>query len=231
MGKDRCSLEIIDLGIVAYEEAYKLQRYLIEKSKAEEKDSVLFCEHYPVITSGRGGSEKDILVSREFLEARGISVFPVDRGGEVTYHGPGQLVFYPILNLKRYRQDIHWYLRQLEEVVIRFLSCYNLDGIRRVGHTGVWFAGKKVASIGVGFTRWVSFHGVAINVNVDLTPFSYIRPCGLDAGEMTSVKKILKVDCDMREAKGFLSRSIEKILHAGVTEKDEAVSSLDKEKV
>ncbi len=205
-------LEVVDLGQVDYSEAYRLQEHFIERSWSEGVDTLLFCEHYPVITIGRNGSEQDILVSSDFLKEYGISVLKVNRGGALTYHGPGQIVFYPLLNLRKYKQDIRWYLRRLEDVVIDFLSRYNLNGRRRAGYTGVWLDGKKVASIGVGFRRWISFHGVAVNINIDLTPFSYIRPCGLNGDEITSLREVLNTDCDMDEGRRLLSQGLMKYL-------------------
>ena len=205
-------LEVVDLGHVDYREAYRLQEHFVERSWNEGVDTLLFCEHYPVITIGRGGSPQDILVSSNFLKERGISVLEVNRGGALTYHGPGQIVFYPLLNLRRYKQDIRWYLRRREDVVIDFLSRYNLNGRRRTGYTGVWLDDKKIASIGVGFRRWISFHGVAVNINIDLTPFSYIRPCGLSGEEITSLKRVLNTDCDMEEGRRLLSQGLMRYL-------------------
>ena len=205
------SLEVVDLGRVDCREAYRLQEHFIERNWSEGIDTLLFCEHYPVITIGRGGSHRDILVSSNFLKEHGISVLEVNRGGALTYHGPGQIVFYPLLNLRRYKQDIRWYLRRLEDVVIDFLSQYNLEGRRRAGYTGVWLDGKKIASIGVGFRRWISFHGVAVNINIDLTPFSYLRPCGLNGDEITSLREVLNADCDMEEGRRLLSQGLMKV--------------------
>jgi len=171
-------LRVMDLGLREYERVWDLQKDLLKKRIAGEvMDTLILVEHPPVITLGRGASEEDILVSPEYLARRKISLFRVERGGKATFHGPGQLVAYPIIALLK--KDVHRYLRDLEETLIRLLARLGVEGRRKRGYTGVWVGEKKIASIGIGVKRWVSFHGLALNVNTDLSYFSLIFPCGL----------------------------------------------------
>jgi lipoate-protein ligase B len=147
--------------------------------------------HAPVVTVGRAGDPGDPGVSAEALAAAGIEVHPVRRGGRATYHGPGQLIGYPILDLTRHRRDVHWYLRALEEVLLRALAAWGISAGRREGLTGVWVGERKIASIGVHVRRWVTGDGFALNVGPDLAGFALIRPCGLDPDVMTSVSQVL----------------------------------------
>ncbi|UCF18779.1 MAG: lipoyl(octanoyl) transferase LipB [Gemmatimonadota bacterium] len=178
-------------GLTDYGEALALQRRLARQRVAGqlEADILLLLEHGRVITLGRGARKSNITVPTEFLERKGIEVHEVERGGDVTYHGPGQLVGYPIIDLTRHKQDLHWYLRRLEEVLIRSLAAYDILARRIPSFTGVWVGDRKIASIGVHVTRWVTFHGFALNVTTDLSDFELIVPCGIDDVNMTSVAK------------------------------------------
>jgi lipoyl(octanoyl) transferase len=177
-------------GLTDYGEALELQRRLARArvSKELSDDVLLLLEHPRVITLGRGSSETNVRASSELLAEKGVEIHEIERGGDVTYHGPGQLVGYPIIDLTRQRQDLHWYLRQLEEALIRTLATYGIDGSRVPGYTGVWVEDRKIASIGVHVTRWVTFHGFALNVCTDLSDFQLIVPCGIEAVTMTSVE-------------------------------------------
>jgi lipoyl(octanoyl) transferase len=152
-------------------------------------DLLLLCEHPPVITLGRGTKPSSLPLDLESLRRRGIEVFEVERGGDVTYHGPGQLVGYPIFHLAQHKQDLHWYLRQLEEVLIVALREFGVAAERNVGYTGVWTGGRKIASIGVHAKQWVTWHGFALNVTTELAPFDLIIPCGIPGVVMTSVAR------------------------------------------
>ncbi len=177
---------------VPYREAYEAQiarRSLVETNEAGE--ALFMLEHAPVFTLGRKADERHLLQSRAALADMGIDVVEVDRGGDVTYHGPGQLVAYPILDLTRRRRSIQWYLRKLEDIVIDFLAEYDLTGERLEGYTGVWVGGAKVAAIGVGIHNWVTFHGIAINVDPDMEHFRLIVPCGIPDKAVTSLKLLL----------------------------------------
>ncbi|HSG81948.1 MAG TPA: lipoyl(octanoyl) transferase LipB [Gemmatimonadota bacterium] len=178
-------------GLTDYGEALELQRSLARARVAGQlaDDVLLLLEHPKVITLGRGASEANVLLPPELLANRGVKLHEIERGGDVTYHGPGQLVGYPIIDLTRHRQDLHWYLRQLEEVLMRALRAYQIEGRRVPGYTGVWVEDRKIASIGVHVTRWVTFHGFALNVSTDLADFDLIVPCGIEAVKMTSVEK------------------------------------------
>lgn len=174
-------LEVFDLGRVPYDVALELQRArVLERARGAIPDQLLLLEHDSVVTIGRGADRS----------AAGSSIFPVvevERGGEATWHGPGQLVGYPILALEVGRRDLHRYLRDLEETLIRALADLGVDARRDPPHTGVWIGAKKVASIGVAVRRWVTFHGFALNVDPDLAAFRGFAPCGLDASVMTSL--------------------------------------------
>jgi len=171
-----------------------LQRRLAEDRLSGKlaTDLLLLCEHPPVITLGRGTKPSSLPLDIESLRRRGIEVFEVERGGDVTYHGPGQLVGYPIFHLGQHKQDLHWYLRQLEEVLIVALREFGIAAERNVGYTGVWTGGRKIASIGVHAKQWVTWHGFALNVTTDLSAFDLIVPCGIPGVIMTSVAADLR---------------------------------------
>jgi lipoate-protein ligase B len=160
------------------------------------EDLLLLVEHPPVVTLGRSSKERHLLASPAMLEARGIELHEVERGGDVTFHGPGQLVGYPIIDLKRHKQDLHWYLRQVEEALIRALTPLGIHGERSVGQTGVWSDGRKLASIGVHARDWVVWHGFALNVTTDLSFFDVIVPCGIAGVRMSSVEQELALRGD-----------------------------------
>ena len=179
------TLEVLAAGTVPYEEALAWQRQLAEDRIAGRlsHDVLLLLEHPPVVTLGRNSHAEHL------LQAEGIDVFEVERGGDVTFHGPGQLVGYPILDLGAYRKDLHWYLRTLEQALIDALAILDIPAERRPGFTGVWTRGRKIASIGVHVKQWVTWHGFALNVTTDLAHFDRIVPCGIQNVEMTSVQK------------------------------------------
>ncbi len=184
------------LGIVPYGTALELQRDVARRRIAGEinEDILLLLEHPPVVTLGRTAKEAHIVSSPDRLRARGVDVFEVERGGDVTFHGPGQLVGYPIFDLKRHRRDLHWYLRQVEEALIVALAHAGIAAERNTGYTGVWTQGRKIASIGVHARDWVTWHGFALNVATDLSYFDLIVPCGIPAVQMTSVTRELGRD-------------------------------------
>lgn len=186
-------LWVVSLGTVPYEEALVLQRDLARDriSGAIPQDMLLLLEHPPVVTLGRSAKSKNLVASADFLASRGVALFEVERGGDVTFHGPGQLVGYPIIDLKRHRLDLHWYLRQVEEALIRTLAEYSIPAERNTGFTGVWTRGRKIASIGVHARDWVTWHGFALNVTTDLSYFDLIIPCGIDGVTMTSIEREL----------------------------------------
>ncbi len=183
---------IVELGTVDYATAWDLQRRFWSKRVEEEvPDLLLILEHPHVITLGRRGERSHLLVSPDILEAMKIPVFHVERGGDVTYHGPGQLVVYPILYLKDYGYRLIQYVSQLEEVILSVLRDFEIEGQRDSSNRGVWVHGDKIASIGVAIKRWVSLHGLALNYATDLKYFDLINPCGLKKVKITSMEKIL----------------------------------------
>ncbi len=178
-------LQVVQAGRVPYAAALDWQRRLAEDRIARRlpHDLLLLLEHPPVVTLGRNAHEVNV------LHPEGIEVFEVERGGDVTFHGPGQLVGYPVLDLANYKQDLHWYLRTLEQALIFALTRLGISAERHAGHTGVWTRGRKIASIGVHVKQWVTWHGFALNVTTDLAHFDRIVPCGIQGVEMTSVER------------------------------------------
>jgi lipoyl(octanoyl) transferase len=200
----------IDLGLTGYAEAYALQKRIVAARKAEAiSDVLLLCEHPHVITQGRNGKREHLLASENVLRQKGISLHETSRGGDITYHGPGQIVGYPILNLAAIRRDVVWYVRMLEEVMIRASSDFGAPAEREPGKTGIWVApdrnspqsaertpsgvkaAEKLGAIGVHISRWITSHGFAYNVSTDLRFFDLIVPCGIADRKATSLEKLL----------------------------------------
>ncbi len=199
-------LACITLGLVDYAVALAWQQTLVtQRIAAEIPDSLVLLEHPPVFTLGRGGDESYL------LDPGPVPVHRVGRGGEVTFHGPGQLVGYPILDLKQNGTDVHRYLRLLEDVVIATLAAWGIAATRRDGLTGVWVGPDKIASIAIGVRRWVAFHGFALNVNTDLSYFSAIVPCGLPGVRMTSMQELLKEELPLDTVQSTMARDFARI--------------------
>jgi lipoate-protein ligase B len=179
------------LGVVPYAQALDFQRQVARAriSGALPEDVLLLVEHPPVVTLGRSSKQQHLLASPELLAAGGVELFEVERGGDVTFHGPGQLVGYPIIDLKQHKKDLHWYLRQVEEALIVALFDFGIVAGREAGLTGVWTSGRKLASIGVHARDWVTWHGFALNVTTDLKYFDLMVPCGIQAVTMTSIER------------------------------------------
>jgi len=192
----RCQVE--QLGLVDYAAGLELQRRKVAERKAGAiPDTLLLLEHPHVYTLGRNARQENMLVSAGFLASRGAQVFHTDRGGDVTYHGPGQLVGYPILDLTQHRRDVSWYMRSLEEVLIRVAGEYGIKAGRCSGAAGVWVGNEKLVAMGVHLSRWVTSHGFAFNVNTDLRYFEWIVPCGLRGKGVTSLAKLQGSSVDM----------------------------------
>ncbi len=211
-------INILKLGLEDYRRTCEIQKELVRKKQQEKiPDTLMLVEHPPVFTIGKSGKGNNILVSLERIKEEGIEIIEVDRGGDITYHGPGQIVGYPIIDLKNYGKDIHLYLRMLEEVIIRLLEKFNIQAKRIKGMTGVWVypvrnkapkatasdeyrkisngvGNEKIASIGIAVSRWVTYHGFALNVSPNMQYFTMINPCGLGRG-VTSMKEQLKERC------------------------------------
>ncbi len=187
-------LLVVGLGRMAYGEGLELQRAFAEAriDRTIDRDMLLLVEHPPVITLGRSFQHENLPTSLEDLEQRGIEVFDIERGGDVTFHGPGQLVGYPIFDLTEHKQDLHLFLRQIEESLIRTVANVGIAAQRREGKTGVWVEDRKLASIGIHVKKWVTWHGFALNVLTDLSFFDLIVPCGIEEVVMTSMQKELE---------------------------------------
>jgi len=177
---------IKDLGLIDFSEAYQVQKQIIQDVLHDANSRLLICEHPAVFTMGRIADEKFFLVDPKAFSTKGIDVIRTDRGGEVTFHGPGQMIAYPIFNLSDSTKDLKIFLRKLEEVVIDLLKYFGIVANRQNGYTGVWVKEKKIASVGIGVKKWISYHGIGLNVNTDLSFFSMIKPCGLNV-TMTSM--------------------------------------------
>lgn len=195
-------MKIIDWGRIDYNEAWLAQQELVKKRIEDEKreDLVILAEHESVYTMGRRGQKENILVKDETLKELGIPVYEVNRGGDITYHGPGQILLYFIFHLSLFNYDVHAMIRWIEGLAIGTLDTFGLEGYRVPGKTGVFCNGKKIASLGLGFKKWVSLHGIAFNIDPDMKLFSCIRPCGLDI-EMTSLSKELGKKVKMEQIK------------------------------
>ena len=190
------TLGVVSLGTMPYGDALALQRAAAQAriDGAIDHDLLLLVEHPAVITLGRSTHQANLLADASVLADRGVEQFEVERGGDITFHGPGQLVGYPIIDLRAHREDLHWYLRQLEEVLTRALASLGIAAERRPTLTGVWTNGRKIASIGVHARNWVTWHGFALNVTTDLSYFDLIVPCGIEQVVMTSVARELGLD-------------------------------------
>jgi len=182
------TLELLDAGITDYHKAWEFQKKIFNQVVNDRSENYLILtEHNPVITIGKTGSFKNLLTEPAHLKSRGIKIIEIDRGGDITFHGPGQIVGYPILDLFQFKKDIHWYLRNLEEVIIQTLRDFNIEGGRIPDLTGVWVKKKKICAIGVKVTRWVTMHGFALNVSTNLDYFNHIIPCGISDHGVTSI--------------------------------------------
>ena len=210
-----------DLGAIDYQKAWDYQQSLLEELvkikrgnrdaaiQEQQKHYFLFCDHPPVYTLGKSGSKENLLLLENEIEEKGIQFFKINRGGDITYHGPGQVVGYPIFDLDCFFTDVHKYVRFIEEAIIKMLADYGIDGSRIKGFTGVWLLSedgmqqRKICAIGVHLSRWVTMHGFALNVNTDLNYFSYIIPCGIqdEAKVVTSMSKELGKPIDEQKVK------------------------------
>ncbi len=213
-------VQLIDCGRIAYSDAWDMQTRLLEQKSAAKifnrnhpgqakpiGHHLLFCEHNPVYTLGKSGSEENLLLNLGELGLSGIEFFKINRGGDITYHGPGQLTGYPILDLEDFFTDIHKYMRYLEEVMIRVCARFGLDAGRVQGLTGVWVdwqspeRARKICALGVHMSRWITMHGFGLNVSTDLTYFNHIIPCGITDKGVTSLSAELGREVTMEEAK------------------------------
>ena len=231
-----------DLGInQPYKEIWEMQEALLQENVQlkssgrvsefgtddlpQTHNHLLFVEHSPVYTLGKSGDMSHVLIDDSERKQKGIDFFKINRGGDITFHGPGQLVGYPILDLDHFKTDLGWYLRSLEEVIILTMGDYGLQGGRSKGETGVWLDAeipgreRKICALGIRCSRWITMHGFALNVNTDLNYFSYIVPCGIHNKEVTSLKKELGITVDMVQLKKKVLNNFEKVFQVNVTNK------------
>jgi lipoyl(octanoyl) transferase len=237
------TVELHDLGHAPYRPVWDLQaaiqQRLIDEKRArreqklykpgvESNDVLLFVEHPHVYTLGKSGDSKHLLKGLQELNEIDAEFIEIDRGGDITYHGPGQIVGYPILDLDRYFTDIHKYLRKLEEVIIRTCAEFDIEAGRTDGLTGVWAGDEKICAMGIRCSRWVTMHGFALNVNTDLTYFNHIIPCGISNKEVTSLQKVLGTTVDTHKVKRYLLRHFSDVFRVNIME-EASLPELDDE--
>ena len=234
MTKKNKAIRIIELGVKSYNDSLKIQEELFQKTielksvnrkedtQIPTQNYLLWVEHTPVITLGKSGKIKNLLLGEKQLKEKGIEYYPTNRGGDITFHGPGQIVGYPIMDLDNFFTDIHKYLRYLEEAILLTLEEYDLNGARSIGETGVWldvgtpFA-RKICAMGVKASRWVTMHGFALNVNTNLSYFDYIVPCGIEGKAVTSLAKELGREIPFKEVKDKLKVHLANLFEASIS--------------
>jgi lipoyl(octanoyl) transferase len=194
-----------DLGTINYKEAWDLQKSILDlRYKNRIDDVLILLEHPNTYTLGKTADRKNLVSNIEYLQKNKISVYDIDRGGDITYHGPGQIVGYPIIDLNYWEKDTHKYLRALEEIIIRTCTDYGFIATRNPEHTGVWIEDRKIAAIGIKVSRWITMHGFAFNVNTDLNLYNGIIPCGIDDKDVTSLSRELNRDVDLAIVKSTI---------------------------
>lgn len=210
---------VVDLGMMDYNDAWKLQSDLVSAriDGTIDRDIILFLEHPAVFTLGRRGGLSHLLVSEEFLKTSGVPIIHVERGGVITFHGPGQLVVYPIINLKAHKIGVVEFVEALEEVMLTTVRTWGIPAERNSTNRGIWVGNNKMGSIGIAIRKGISFHGLALNVNVDLTPFSWIQPCGLQGVCMTSMRQKIGKELSMQEVATAVKKQFESVLHFNLT--------------
>ena len=203
-------IKIIDLGFLDYKNSWNYQKELQKKVLIGDcSDSIIFVEHDSVYTFGKNSDKSNLMISKDSK----IKIYETERGGEITYHGPGQIVCYPILNLKNFKQSVTWYMRALEEVIIETLKLFNIKATRKDGLTGVWVKDEKIGAQGVRMTKWVTMHGFALNVNTDLRFFNDIIQCGIKDFGVTSIEKIIGKEQDLSLVKEHILISFAKVFN------------------
>jgi lipoate-protein ligase B len=216
----------IDTGVTKYSDAWDVQKRLVGfRSQGKIPDCLILTEHHPVITLGRGSSPNNLLVSRDYLRENGIDLHEVERGGDITFHGPGQAVLYPIIDLRNRNCDVHRYLRDLERVVIGTLEELGLDATTKEGLTGIWVDDHKVGAIGVAVSKWITYHGLALNVTTNLDYFKLINPCGITEFPVGSVSGLLGRDIELDHVSSLLAGNFARMFYYEI-ETPENVSSL-----
>jgi lipoyl(octanoyl) transferase len=217
------TIEIVDLGQMPYKEAWEYQENVLQQQVQLKKESkptqnfLFFVEHSPVYTLGKSGKIEHVLLSENELTEKGIEFYKTNRGGDITYHGPGQIVGYPIIDLENFKTDIGWYLRTLEQIIINAIAPFGLKGERSIGETGVWLDAdvkgqeRKICAMGVRCSRWVTMHGFALNVNVDLSYFNYIIPCGIENKQVASMHKELNENVIVANVKEVIAQQFKQL--------------------
>lgn len=233
IGSDRSYKEVWDLQEQMLQQEIKIKAELraqqnepgeVKEQQISTTNHLLFVEHSPVYTLGKSGDISHVLISEEERSKKGIEFFKINRGGDITFHGPGQLVGYPIFDLDNFRTDLGWYLRSLEEVIILTMADYGLKGERSKGETGVWIdpnvrgRERKICAMGIRCSRWITMHGFAFNVNTNLDYFNYIIPCGIENKQVTSLQKELSYALPMQEVKKKVKENFEKVFDVEVKE-------------
>ena len=220
-----------DIGASSYKEVWDYQEKLLHENVEHKRNGeyttnyLLFTEHAPVYTLGKNGNTMHVLVSEQQRKQKGIEYFHINRGGDITFHGPGQLVGYPIFDLDQFKTDLGWYLRSLEEVIILTMAEYDLQGDRSKGETGVWIESsikgreRKICAMGIRCSRWITMHGFAFNVNTDLSYFNYIVPCGIANKKVTSLEKELGHSVPMNEVKEKIKKNFERVFEVEINNK------------
>lgn len=222
-------LNYIALGLIDYQQAWDIQKITFEKRKNNEIDDVLYLlEHPNTYTLGKIADKKNLIGSKEFLKENEIQVYEIDRGGDITYHGPGQIVGYPIIDLKSWVKDTHKYLRALEEVLILTCNEYGIKAGRNPEHTGVWIDERKIAAIGVKISHWTTMHGFAFNVNTDLNLFNGIIPCGIVDKDVTSLQKELNKEIDIDEVKEKIVGNFKNVFDYDLVYSNEDATNINK---
>ena len=207
-------LNYIDLGLIEYDKAWDLQKSLFEKRLRNEiNDTLLLLEHPNTYTLGKTANKENLLGDDQFLKEKGVKVFNIDRGGDITYHGPGQIVGYAIFDLKGWKQDAHQYLRSLEEVIIKTSNDFGLFVHRNDDHTGVWVDDRKICAMGIKISRWITMHGFAFNINTNLELFNGIVPCGIVDKQVTSLKKEFDKEFDIKVVKEKILNNVKEIFN------------------
>ena len=207
----RC--RFVELPTVKYRQVWDLQQQLVaaRREKAIDTDIILMLEHFPVFTLGRRGGLDNLRISKDFIESRGIEIIHVERGGDITYHGPGQVVMYPIIDLRSARLRVVDYVTALEEVMIQTALEWGIEAGRNPANRGVWVGNNKLGSVGIAVRRGVSYHGLALNVNTSLEPFTWVNPCGLQGVKVTSMKAVKGVEINMDDVRGSLLSSVQDV--------------------
>lgn len=202
------NVQVRDLGLCAYDEVWNLQKEIqAQRIAGESEDTLLLVEHEPVYTLGKNADKNHLL--QHYPD--NVQIFQIERGGDITFHGPGQLVGYPILDLHNYKKSVSWYMRSLEQVIINTLQKYGIKGEQKEDLTGVWIKDKKIAAFGVRISRWVTMHGFALNVNTDMQYYEGIIPCGILKYGVTSMEKLLNHEVNMKDVKNTLISSFKNV--------------------